>query len=198
MVEFLSVNPSNGKFVPAKSCEYHRITSLEVLTREGPRMQLLQNTKKSSEVWKRFYSKQGHKVHHGRNNMNLKIRLTRNDFSSATGQYESLEKLTNLAELQFSCLKKMSRILSLTEGIRPHSCENYTRSTTHNVPCYRISLPAQSKMSSSSSFNRETLLCLLRHLRHHLLCKGFPAPLLMALIISTFLNLCPCYKLQSV
>lgn len=59
----------------------------------------------------------------------------------------------------------------------------------HDVPCYHISLLAQSKMSSSSSSNRGILFCLLRHLRHHLLCKGFPAPLLVALIISTSLNL---------
>lgn len=153
-------------------------------------MQLWQNTKKLSEVWKRFHSKQGHKLHRDRNNMDLKIRLTRNDFSSATGQYESLEKLTNFSELQFSCLKK-TEYNSFSHRRNPFSqlWELNKQEASCMFPCYRISLLAQSKMSSSSSFNMGTLFHLIRHLRHHLLCKGFPALLLMALIISTSLNL---------
>ena len=73
-----------------------------------------------------YYSKQGGKLRHDRSNTGLKIRPTREDFSSATGQYDSSEKLTNLTEPQFSCLQKkttkkeLSIILSLTEGIDSH------------------------------------------------------------------------------
>lgn len=81
-----------------------------------------------------YYSKQGGKLRHDRSNTGLKIRPTREDFSSATGQYDSSEKLTNLTEPQFSCLQKktkkeLSIILSLTEGIDSHRGGNQVNKT---------------------------------------------------------------------
>lgn len=76
-----SINPCKVKSIPAKSYEY-RNNQFGVPSLESHRECSCYRTLKSWHKFGRgYYSKQGRKLHHVRNTMELKIRLTRVTFT---------------------------------------------------------------------------------------------------------------------